>query len=286
MTDLHRLHEIIRVFSIAGFGDLFKHMGLEAATEYTCKLMGWTHADDIAHLDHPQRIRRVFEVLGPTFVKLGQILATRPDLFGPEWITEFEKLQWQAPPLDFAELRPQVEEDLGAPLEELFAEVDVSRTVGWFTSIYPVKLEAESEQIGEALKEIKELLRAIPKRGIGYGVLRYLSRDEEVVGKLIGGERAEMRFNYLGQFDQVLKAEGLFRPARESSGPSQAAENRMTRALNLSGRVVGGRLRMEWVYSEKLHSQERIAELANHYMEVLEELITHCRNNCSQLLRR
>jgi ubiquinone biosynthesis protein len=124
MADLHRLRDIIRVFSIAGFGDLFKHMGLEAVTEYTGKIMGWPHADEIAHLDHPQRIRRVFEVLGPTFVKAGQILATRPDLFGPEWITEFEKLQWQAPPLDFAELRPQVEEDLGAPLEELFAAVD------------------------------------------------------------------------------------------------------------------------------------------------------------------
>jgi len=124
IADLNRLREIIRVFSIAGFGDLFKHMGLEAATEYTGKIMGWQHVDDIAHLEHPQRVRRVFEVLGPTFVKLGQILATRPDLFGPEWITEFEKLQWQAPPLDFAELRPQVEEDLGAPLEEIFAEVE------------------------------------------------------------------------------------------------------------------------------------------------------------------
>jgi ubiquinone biosynthesis protein len=126
MADLNRLREIIRVFSIAGFGDLFKHMGLEAVTEYTGKIMGWKYVDDIAHLDHPQRVRRVFEVLGPTFVKLSQILAARPDLFGPEWITEFEKLQWQAPPLDFAELRPQVEEDLGAPLEEIFAEVETT----------------------------------------------------------------------------------------------------------------------------------------------------------------
>jgi ubiquinone biosynthesis protein len=113
-ADVNRLYEIIRIFSIAGFGDLFKHMGLEAAAERTGKIMGWKYADEIAHLEHPQRIRRVFEFLGQTFVKLGQILATRPDLFGPEWITEFEKLQWQALPLDFAELRPQVEEDLGA----------------------------------------------------------------------------------------------------------------------------------------------------------------------------
>jgi non-ribosomal peptide synthase protein (TIGR01720 family) len=128
------------------------------------------------------------------------------------------------------------------------------------------------------LKEIKELLRAIPKRGIGYGALRYLSRDEEVVVKLNGGARAEVRFNYLGQFDQVLKTDGLFRPALESGGASQAAENRMTQAIDMSGMVVGGRLRMEWVYSEKEYSQGRIAELANHYMEVLEELMAHCRS--------
>src|SRR5215470_9081542 len=124
LADLNRLREIIRVFSIAGFGDLFKHMGLEAATEYTGRIMGWKHVEDIAHLDHPQRVRRVLEVLGPTFVKLGQILATRPDLFGPDWIAEFEKLQSQAPPLDFKELRPLIEQDLGASLEELFEEVD------------------------------------------------------------------------------------------------------------------------------------------------------------------
>jgi non-ribosomal peptide synthase domain TIGR01720 len=162
--------------------------------------------------------------------------------------------------------------------EELFADVDLSRTVGWFTSIYPVKLEAESEGIGEALKEIKEQLRSIPKRGIGYGALRYLSQDEEAVRKLSGGARAELSFNYLGQFDQVFKAEGLFRPARESSGPSQAAENRMISALEVSGMVVGGRLRMEWVYNEEKYLRERIAELANHYMEVLEELMAHCRS--------
>jgi ubiquinone biosynthesis protein len=124
MADLGRLHEIIRAFSIAGFGDIFKKMGLEAAAEQTGKIMGWKYAEDIAHLERPERIRKLFEVLGPTFVKLGQILATRPDLFGPEWISEFEKLQSQAPQLDFEELRPQIEEDLGGPLDEIFQEVD------------------------------------------------------------------------------------------------------------------------------------------------------------------
>jgi hypothetical protein len=66
IADLGRLHEIIRAFSIAGFGDIFKRMGLEAATERTGKIQGWKYTDDIAHLERPQRIRKLFEVLGPT----------------------------------------------------------------------------------------------------------------------------------------------------------------------------------------------------------------------------
>jgi len=124
MSDLGRLQEIIRVFTIVGFEDLFKQMGLEDLAERTSRFMGWKSAEDIAHLDRPQRVRWAFETLGPTFIKLGQILATRPDLFGPEWIAEFEKLQAHAPPVDFKEIRQQVEHDLGAPLEELFDKVD------------------------------------------------------------------------------------------------------------------------------------------------------------------
>ena len=124
ISDLGRLQEIIRVFTIVGFGDLFKQMGFEDLAERTSRFMGWKDAEDIAHLERPQRVRWAFETLGPTFVKLGQILATRPDLFGPEWITEFERLQAHAPPVDFKEIRRQVEQDLGAPLEELFDEVD------------------------------------------------------------------------------------------------------------------------------------------------------------------
>ena len=124
IADLNRLHEIIRAFTIAGFGEIFKQMGLEDAAERTGRFMGWKDAADIAHLDRPRRVCLMFERLGPTFMKLGQILATRPDLFGPDWIAEFEKLQYQAPLLDFKELRPQIEADLGAPPEELFEEVD------------------------------------------------------------------------------------------------------------------------------------------------------------------
>src|SRR6267378_1674944 len=156
IADLNRLNEIIRVFTVAGFGDIFKQMGLEAAAERTGKIMGWKHADEMAHLERPQRVRRIFEILGPTFVKLGQILATRPDLFGPEWITEFEKLQSQAPPLDFEELRPQIEEDLGAPLEEIFEEVQTT----------PLAAASVAQVHRATLKDGTEVVLKIQRPGI------------------------------------------------------------------------------------------------------------------------
>jgi ubiquinone biosynthesis protein len=108
----------VAVFTVAGFGHAFKQMGLEAAAERTGKILVCKHGEEMAHLDRPHRVRRVLEILGPTFIKLGQILAPRPDLFGQEWIAEFERLQAQAPPVDFETLRRQIEKDLGAPLDE------------------------------------------------------------------------------------------------------------------------------------------------------------------------
>jgi len=126
IADLNRLHEIIWAFTLAGFDDILSQMGLQAAAEHAGTITARIDADDLARLERPQRVRRVLETLGPTFVKLGQILATRPDLFGPDWIAEFEKLQSQAPPLAFEELRPQIEEDLGARLEDIFVAVDTT----------------------------------------------------------------------------------------------------------------------------------------------------------------
>src|SRR6185312_2598708 len=81
----------------------------------------------------------------------------------------------------------------------LGGELDVTRTVGWFTTLYPVVVDLRQVyERGAALKAVKEQVRRIPQRGIGYGVLRYLG--EEVGAKLKEQEEAELSFNYLGQF--------------------------------------------------------------------------------------
>src|SRR5574341_1029550 len=110
--DLGRVQEIATVLLRYGFGDLVRRLGVA---------VHWKERGQPLELDSPQRVRRALQELGPTFVKLGQILATRVDLFPPEWIEEFEKLQDQAPPSDFDAVRMQLAEDLGAPPEEVFA---------------------------------------------------------------------------------------------------------------------------------------------------------------------
>ncbi|WP_432745525.1 AarF/UbiB family protein [Methylobacter sp. G7] len=122
--DLGRVHDIASVLIRYGFGSFVRGLGMGKALERAGRVLHWQHVDEYVNLDTPQRMRRVLEELGPTFIKLGQILATRVDLFSPQYIAEFEKLQDQVPPMSFEELLPQLEEDLGGSIDDFFSQVD------------------------------------------------------------------------------------------------------------------------------------------------------------------
>jgi ubiquinone biosynthesis protein len=124
MRDISRAHDIASILIRYGFGDLVKRLGLEPALEKAGRALNWTGLEEMLRLDPPQRVRCAMEDMGPTFIKFGQILATRVDIFPPDWIAEFEKLHDRVPPLPFESLRAQIEEDLGAPVEEVFAAFD------------------------------------------------------------------------------------------------------------------------------------------------------------------
>ena len=120
MRDIGRLHEIASILIRYGFGDIVRRLGLEPILEKAGRALNWGQFEMLLKLDTPERVRRAMEEMGPTFIKFGQILATRVDLFSPEWIAEFEKLHDQVPPLPFEELKPQLEESLGKSVEEAF----------------------------------------------------------------------------------------------------------------------------------------------------------------------
>ncbi|MBC7213870.1 MAG: ubiquinone biosynthesis protein UbiB [Burkholderiaceae bacterium] len=122
--DLGRLREILGVLVRHGFGDTVRRLGLANTLERAGARLHWQPPTDLARLEPPVQVRLALEELGPTFVKFGQILAARADLFSPPWIAEFEKLHSNVPALPLDALRPQLRADLGGEPEEVFAHFD------------------------------------------------------------------------------------------------------------------------------------------------------------------
>ena len=124
MRDLPRLHEISSVLIRHGLGDIVRRIGVVNVLEQAGQILNFAAAGESVRLEPAQRMRLALEELGPTFVKLGQVMATRIDLFAPDWIAEFEKLHSAVPPVAFEELRPEVERALGRSPFEVFRDLE------------------------------------------------------------------------------------------------------------------------------------------------------------------
>jgi amino acid adenylation domain-containing protein/non-ribosomal peptide synthase protein (TIGR01720 family) len=160
--------------------------------------------------------------------------------------------------------------------EPLFDDLDVTRTVGWFTTLFPVRLEVAEGGPGPALTSIKEQLRRIPRHGIGYGVLRYLSGDAERRSRLAGAPAAEVSFNYLGQFDTLARRAPLLGWAGESSGPAVGADAPRSHLIEIDALIVRDRLELRWRYHRDIHRGATIERLAADVLGALRALIEHC----------
>ena len=122
--ELPRLREISSVFVRHGLGDLVRRAGIATLLERAGHVLQWGEASEIAHLEPQQRARLAFEQLGPTFVKLGQMLSTREDLLPPTWTTELAQLHSHVAPVPFDDLLPQVEQALGRSPFEVFGNLE------------------------------------------------------------------------------------------------------------------------------------------------------------------
>lgn len=125
MRDLPRLREISGVLLRHGLGEFVQRLKLPAAVEKAGEWFNLRLPDSSDVIPAPVRVRLAFEELGPTFIKLGQILSTRVDMFAPEWITEFEKLQNTVPPIPEAQLAPYLKQVLGQDPQTLFSSFDM-----------------------------------------------------------------------------------------------------------------------------------------------------------------
>jgi amino acid adenylation domain-containing protein/non-ribosomal peptide synthase protein (TIGR01720 family) len=165
--------------------------------------------------------------------------------------------------------------------QEKVGGIDVTRTVGWFTSLYPMWMGRIGEDPGEALNRVKERMREVPDRGLGYGVLRYVAgeasqEEEEKRDRLKINKRAPLLFNYLGQLDLVLEERGILEGAEEYGGAVRSGKQARTQQLEVNSSVRGGRLLMNWIYNSKRHGKDEMERVGKRYKDALRRLIRHC----------
>ncbi|NBD17976.1 MAG: amino acid adenylation domain-containing protein [Cyanobacteria bacterium] len=170
--------------------------------------------------------------------------------------------------------------DLEGHGRETFSEaLDISRTVGWFTTIFPVQLAIDPQSsVMEALKTIKEQLRQIPQQGMGYGLLHYLNDNSVIRQQLQALPQAEMRLNYLGQFDPALSDSSLFTLAPEASGQARSPIAQRPYLLDITGWVAQQQLQLDWTYSRAVHDRRTIEQLADQFLKVLRSLIAESKS--------
>ena len=169
--------------------------------------------------------------------------------------------------------------------QQLFEGVDLSRTVGWFTSLFPVRLDAgvlDLEEaweggaaLGQAFKRIKEQLRALPDGGLGYGVLRHL--NPETAPALAGLASPQIGFNYLGRFARDQAADWQIAPEAEALGGGIDPDMPLAHILEVNALTLeqsdGPQLSATWSWPSELLSEEAVRDLAQGWFGALEALV-------------
>ena len=177
--------------------------------------------------------------------------------------------RWTNSPSLLVDLEGHGREDIGA-------DVDLLRTVGWYTTAFPVVLPLDrTANVTDTLTTVKEELRRIPNRGIGHGLLRY-SASSGARDKVRALAHPEVSFNYMGQFDQVLASSSMFAMVQEPIGPDRSPRGERAQLVEIFGWVLGGCLQVEWLYSANVHHRATIEGLAHSFVVNLQSIIAHC----------
>ncbi|MFB6454149.1 non-ribosomal peptide synthase/polyketide synthase [Chitinophaga sp. Hz27] len=163
--------------------------------------------------------------------------------------------------------------------EDIAADIAVNRTIGWFTSQYPVWLEAPTgDNTGRLIRDIKEQLRQVPDKGIGYGVSKYIGRH----AALQGAVPWEIGFNYLGQGDNLPASQGAIKTSLSSLDAGGSPLRFVPEKLAVNSMIHDGQLVIDWSYSQLHFYAATIASIAADYRRQLEAIISHCADRSHQ----
>ncbi|MEU7788012.1 non-ribosomal peptide synthase/polyketide synthase [Amycolatopsis sp. NPDC049159] len=170
---------------------------------------------------------------------------------------------------------PAVSVDLeGHGREEILEGADLSRTVGWFTTLFPVALTVDpAAGWRDLVKAVRRQLRAVPGNGFGFGALRCY-RDPS-----LGARTPEVAFNYLGQGDHAGEGDGLYLRAHPPIGREQDPANRPPHVLEVVGGVRDGRLEFSWFYRPDLHERATVTAVATDFAAALRAIAADCRGD-------
>jgi ubiquinone biosynthesis protein len=203
MRELPRLHEIASVFIRHGLGDFVQRIGIAGVLERAGQILHRSPAAEAVTLDPAQRMRMALEELGPTFVKLGQLMATRVDLFPPRWISEFEKLHAEVAPVPFEALLPELTRSLGRSPFEVFRDIDTrAQGAASIAQVHRAKLQDGTPVVLKVRRPgVRETIEAD---------LRLLRRVSELIESEIPEARRYHPGEIAAQFARSLEREADF----------------------------------------------------------------------------
>ncbi len=247
MRDLPRVREIVTILIRYGLGNLVQKLGLNKGLERASGALNLPGDHEIELLDPAVRVRKALEQLGPTFIKLGQVMATRVDMFTPEWITEFEKLQNEVPPLDFSLILPELQQVLGADPHLIFKELDpVPIGSASIAQVHRAKLQDDTEVVLKIRRP-----GIIPKIEADLRILRHIAT------------LAEFEFPDLRRYQPVRIVDEFAKSLRRELNLSTEARNLERFVENFAGQdeIVIPRIWWEWT-CESLNVQSYIGGIA------------------------
>jgi ubiquinone biosynthesis protein len=254
--DFGRVHEITSILIRYGFGDLVRRLGIVNIVERAGHVLHWHEIEELTSMESPERVRRVLEEMGPTFVKLGQIFATRPDLFSPAWIAEFEKLQDQARPAPIEKIMEQLREDLGAEPDEVFASFD--------------KTPIAAASIGQVHKAVLEDGTPVIVKVRRPGIRPMVEADLRLLNQL--AEIAAREIKDLGRYNPQEIARQFTQSMRRELDLAVEGRNaeRMRANFHKHRDIIIPKVYWQWT-CERVNVQEYIDGISGHNIEEIDQ---------------